>query len=126
MKKIQMKKRSTTTTSCSMWRFTPGEPGGPYTPSDRWDREDGAVVKYSKDYYWANPVKKGHRGWIAFGPLDDHALGFTHRESRKTIHRRWKTAASAMDYIDQAYKLGSCSGVDKVGPRGQTGLPGIP
>lgn len=123
-----MKKNSTTTTSSREgWTFTAGENhGGLYSPSDRWAREDGAVVKYSKDYYWANPIKEGHRGWLAFGPKDEHALFYTLRGSSKKIHRRWKTAEAAMDFIDRNYKLGPCSGRDKIGHKGAMGVPGIP
>lgn len=92
------------TTSCrSAWKFTPGDSSGLYSPADRWDRADGAVVKYSKDYYWANPVKLGHRGWLAYGPEDEYALGYTLRHSKKKIHRRWKTAEAAMAYLDKAF-----------------------
>jgi len=123
-----MKKTSTTTTSSKEgWTFTAGEPhGGPYSPADRWTRFDGAVVKYSKDYYWANPIKEGHRGWIAFGPKDEHALFYTLHGSSKKIHRRWKTAEAAIDYIDQAYPVGTRCGRLARGHKGAIGAPGLP
>lgn len=123
-----MKKNSTTTTSCrDGWKFTSAEKSGSsiYRPTDRWDREDGAAVKYSLDYYWANPVKPGHRGWLAFGPQDEQPLFYTLRGSRAKIHRRWKTAEAAMDYIDEAYPRGTRCGTLAAGHKGAVGVPGV-
>jgi hypothetical protein len=123
-----MKKTSTKTTSFrEYWAFRAAEQGSSlYRPTDRWDREDGAAVKYSLDYYWANPVKPGHRGWIAFGPKDDHALFYTLRGSRAKIHRRWKTAQAAMAYIDEMYPVGTACGDCARGHPGDVGTVGIP
>lgn len=124
-----MKKTSTKTTSCREgWKFTLAEKGGSsiYRPTDRWDREDGAAVKYSLDYYWANPAKPGHRGWLAFGPTEEQPLFYTLRGSRAKIHRRWKTAEAAMEAVDEMYPRGTNCGKLAQGHPGAVGTVGIP
>jgi hypothetical protein len=87
----------------------------------RWERRDGAVVKWDDSSPYPNPEVAGSRLWTAWEP-DPHqgalsmSRGFQryapdarpgHRYWRPRFPRRWKTAAAAMRAVDREYPLAS-------------------
>jgi hypothetical protein len=73
----------------------------------RWERDDGAVVRYdtAAECSTAKPWKKGHRGWLAYGPGVDefNYLKYKRRNSSLTLPVKFKTASSAMKAIDTRF-----------------------
>lgn len=68
---------------------------------DRWDRADSACVIHNPDYYYSNPLNPRHRPWIAFRHDEETYLGFYRKNSRLHFPRRFKTAESAMKFVDK-------------------------
>lgn len=75
----------------------------------RWERSDGAVVKYDTfvECNTAKPWLPNHRGYIAYGPGPEETnyLGYKRKNSPFLIPCKFKTAANAMMAIEKAYPL---------------------
>lgn len=73
---------------------------------ERWERPDGAVVKY--DHTTAcntsRPWLAGHRGYMAFGPGRDEEFNYLAQKYGRVIGpRKWKTPEAAMAAVDKEF-----------------------
>lgn len=75
----------------------------------RWERDDGAVVKIDETVQCntSRPWLPNYRGWKAWGPGPEQSnyLGFCRRNSRLNIPRKFKTAEAAMAAVDKEYPI---------------------
>jgi hypothetical protein len=71
---------------------------------NRWERLDGAVVKYDVSSPNPNPAKETARMWTAWAPDPSQAsLSMSRCSSLLRWPRRWKSAEKAMQAVDKAY-----------------------
>lgn len=85
----------------------------------RWERKDGAVVKWDDSSPYPNPILASARMWTAWEPdPSTTALVFErgwrrYQKSalgdmstwRPRVRRRWKTAQAAMVVVDREYPM---------------------
>src|SRR5271166_4361717 len=81
----------------------------------RWERSDGAVVKYDDSSPWPNPAVATARMYTAWEPNpSEQALSMTRGRERRAqdgrlwrpgFPRRWKTPEAAMKAVDREYPL---------------------
>jgi hypothetical protein len=86
-------------------------------PGYRWQRTDGAVVRWDDRSPHPNPLKPSARMWTAWEPNPSVAYLIMRRgRIRKTMDgallkpgfpRRWKTAKAAMKAVDHEFPLKS-------------------
>lgn len=90
--------------SCEKWTKVDAE---------RWERADGAVVKFDRSTQWltSQPYLPRHRAWIGYGPgeLQTNFLGY-HPKRRKRGGRspnrsmvKFRSAEAAMEAVNKAY-----------------------
>lgn len=81
----------------------------------RWQRSDGALVKWDDSSPWPNPAESSARMYTAWEPdPSDRPLSMVRGRTRKAqdghlwkpgFPRRWKTAEAAMRAVDREYPL---------------------
>jgi hypothetical protein len=73
---------------------------------ERWERTDGAVVRWDDSSPYPNPIKPSTKMYTAWEPdPSQRALSYDHWHSRFRSPRRWKTAKAAMAAVDREYPL---------------------
>ena len=76
----------------------------------RWERSDGAIVRWDDRSPYPNPERAGARMWTAWEPEPSNRyLG--RKYGRWGAPRRWKTPEAAMRVVDRLHPLGNASGV---------------
>lgn len=73
--------------------------------SNRWDRNDGAVVEWNQKTPYSNPANPNARMWIAFGPPPSELYLLQRSKRGFGFPRRWKTAKAAMIAVDTEYPI---------------------
>lgn len=75
------------------------------TDAKRWDRSDGAAVKYAEadNYMYAKPWLDGHRGWMAYAPDKEFPLSYRTKNGFN-VAIKYKSAESAMATIDRLFQ----------------------
>lgn len=84
---------------------------------DRWERCDGAVVKFDQSSPYPNPEVQSSRMWTAWEPEPSQCAlsmerGFVRYPGagiskcwRPRFPRRWKTVETAMKAVDREYPV---------------------
>jgi hypothetical protein len=92
-----------------MWKQTK------FGTRERWERSDGAIVKWDDCSPYPNPAQPTARMFTAWAPdPSDKYLGMVRGRTRRAqdghiwkpgFPRRWKTAKAAMKAVDKEYPL---------------------
>jgi len=73
----------------------------------RWERIDGAVVKWDQSTPYVNPANPRGLLWTAWEPDPSQQYLLRRSKRGKGFPRRWKTAAAAMREVDRIHPLES-------------------
>lgn len=73
----------------------------------RWERSDGAVVRYQEEanYFYACSWKKGHKGWLIYGPDSEAAVSYSRKDTWMKIAIKFTSAERAMARIDKLFPI---------------------
>jgi hypothetical protein len=102
--------KRTTTPKPDPWLVNHPKPSGVARPNwrevhgHRWERSDGAVVKWDQSSPYPNPILESARMWTAWEP-DPSQRYLGRSNGRRSWPRRWNTPQAAMDAVDREHPL---------------------